>query len=907
MHGSVFRPSRRRVFQVGPVIFDEARRELRVDGERRQLEAKPREVLHALLSRNGDIATKDELISAAWGEVKALSDTSLTTAISKLRAVLGPGGRDIIEAVHGIGYRIAGELQIRISDESTRAFTFAPGEAVPGRPQWRLERLLGDGAARDVWLARHDKTREARVFKFAEGAEQFDVLRREAALSRLLAETLGARADLVRILEWNFASAPYYLESPYGGPDLLSWVAQARWAAFEPATRIALVARVAATVAAAHAAGVLHGDIKPSNILVAEDQGGPPAIRLVDFGGGGITDARHAAALSIALTVPAELAASRGGTLRYMAPEVLRGGPLTTAADIYSLGILLYQMVIGDFDRPMTADWESTIADPLLRQDIAAAAAGDPAQRLPSAAELAERLERLEARRVAFRHAQEERAEAARTARQLERIRERRPWVMASVCSLVIGLTFAAAFGFRAAHERDSAQREAANAAAVNHFLTQDLMGRGNPINSGKPDESLMEAATASEPQIATRFASQPLVAASIYLALGEAFESRSAFDSARDAYDRAEAAYSSAEGPDGADIVIMRLRRAYLEASCEQPGGREKAKAMLARAVPRIKTLGSRGNEARVWQLLTQEQIDLVGDDEQLTLREMTEAADLADTMPSVFDQQFRLSLRLAQAVDLDLSNHFAESNALLTRLEQTLLPIFGPRHPDMLLLRFERARVWLGQHEYAKAEASLNELYPLMGAVFGPTHRQTLLTLFILAESRSQLEKYDAAINDYLLLYKLASDPGSRNADIAKDSLIELSLDYCRNGEGQTGLSYAHRAYEAVRAMGGDTSEDAQFELANVAFCQTVLHRYDDAAATLARIDIEKTAEADETPAEFIAMANLMKAEAALAGNRAADAARLLALTRQTLSRPGADPYLVKWLSRLSKELSG
>jgi len=827
VHGSVGRPSRRRVFQVGPVVFDEARRELRVDGERRQLEAKPREVLHALLSRNGDIVTKDELISAAWGEVKALSDTSLTTAISKLRAVLGPVGRDIIEAVHGIGYRIAGELQIRISDDSPQAFTFAPGETVPGRPQWRLERLLGEGAARDVWLARHDKTREARVFKFADGAERFDVLRREAALSRLLAETLGARADLVRILEWNFASPPYYTESPYGGLDLLSWLAQAGWAALELATRIALVARVAGTVAAAHAAGVLHGDIKPSNILVAEDEGGPPAIRLVDFGGGGLTDARHAAALSIALTVPADLAANRGGTLRYMAPEVLAGGPLTTGADMYSLGILLYQMAIGDCDRPMTADWESTIADPLLRQDIAAAAAGDPAQRLPSAAQLAERLERLAERRAAFRQAQQEQAEAARLARQLERTRERRPWLMASVCSLALGLTFSAAFGFRAAHERDIAQRAAANAAAVNHFLTRDLLGRGNPINSGKPDESLMEAATAAEPQIAVRFATQPLVAASIYLALGEAFESRSAFDSARDAYDRAEAAYTSAEGPDGSDTVIMKLRRAYLEALSGQPGGREKAKAMLHAAAPRIEALGVRADEARVWQLLTQEQIDIVGDDEELTLREATEAANLADTMPSVFDQQFRLSLRLAQAVDLNSSEHYAESSALLTRLEHTLVPVLGPRHPDMLLVRLERARVWLGQHEYAEAGASLNELYPLMVAVFGPTHRQTLFTLFILAQSQTLLEKYDAAVHDDLSLYKLASDRNSRNSDLANEALIDLSQDYCRNGDGQTGLDYAYRAYEAVRAGSGDSVGDSQFVLANVAFCQTVLHR--------------------------------------------------------------------------------
>ncbi len=50
-----------------------------------------------------------------------------------------------------------------------------------------------------------------------------------------------------------------------------------------------------------------------------------------------------------------------------MAPEILAGGTPTTGADIYALGILLYQLVVGDFARPMTADWESAIADTLLR------------------------------------------------------------------------------------------------------------------------------------------------------------------------------------------------------------------------------------------------------------------------------------------------------------------------------------------------------------------------------------------------------------------------------------------------------------------------------------------------------------------------------------------------------------
>ena len=68
----------------------------------------------------------------------------------------------------------------------------------------------------------------------------------------------------------------------------------------------------------------------------------------------------------------------------------------------------------------------------------------------------------------------------------------------------------------------------------VNSFLTDDLLGRGNPANSGKANETLMEAAEEAEPRIADRFSKEPAVAASVYAALALAFSGRSAYDAAR-------------------------------------------------------------------------------------------------------------------------------------------------------------------------------------------------------------------------------------------------------------------------------------------------------------------------------------------------------------------------------------
>ena len=124
---------------------------------------------------------------------------------------------------------------------------------MPNRPHWRLERPLGSGAARDVWLASHVKTGERRVFKFADTVERTQTLRREAALSRILFQALGERADLVRIVDWRFESQPAFLESPFGGESLPEWAAaRGGLAAIPLPERIAIVARIARTVAAAH-------------------------------------------------------------------------------------------------------------------------------------------------------------------------------------------------------------------------------------------------------------------------------------------------------------------------------------------------------------------------------------------------------------------------------------------------------------------------------------------------------------------------------------------------------------------------------------------------------------------------------------------------------------------------------
>ncbi len=147
---------------------------------------------------------------------------------------------------------------------------------------------------------------------------------------------------------------------------------------------------------------------------------------------------------------------------------------------------MLYQLTIGDFRKPLAPGWEAEIKDPLLREDIADAACGDPAKRLNSAADLVERLLTFEQRRVKRDELEAAKLRAQIAERKLAETRARQPWVVFAVVALAAGLAVSFALYRRAAHERDNANRQTAIASSINRFLADDLLGRGNPFVSGR-------------------------------------------------------------------------------------------------------------------------------------------------------------------------------------------------------------------------------------------------------------------------------------------------------------------------------------------------------------------------------------------------------------------------------------
>ena len=293
---------------------------------------------------------------------------------------------------------------IRPGDEETLGWRPAIGLEIPGRTGWHLTEQLGAGGFGEVWKGEHAKLHQLRAFKFCFDDERLRALKREVTLVRLLRTALGDRDDIVRLHELKLDAPPFYLESdlaPHG--NLLQWAEkQGGLAAIPLAKRIGLVAHTAAALAAAHSIGVLHKDIKPTNILIFDGPGGEPHPRLVDFGIGTLADPAVLGLLGItAAGFTRATIQHSSGTPTYSPPEYLAGRPFTIQGDIYGLGVLLYQLITAKPLDPLAPGWERDIADPLLREDIATCVDGDPARRFPSAIDLAERLLALPARRQA--------------------------------------------------------------------------------------------------------------------------------------------------------------------------------------------------------------------------------------------------------------------------------------------------------------------------------------------------------------------------------------------------------------------------------------------------------------------------------------------------------------------------
>lgn len=515
-------------------VFEESTLELHVSGAVVELERKPLEVLRHLLRHAGEVVTKEEIHAAVWPG-RVLSDTVLTKAISRIREVLGDEAQTLIKTVHGYGYRLITAVRIEIASAvPTPVLGLKASDSPPLRAQWRLAEHLGSGGSGEVWKVVHAKTGDVRVFKFAIDAEALNTLKREITLFRLLRSQLGNEAPIAEMLDWNLEEAPYFLElTHYPAGNLALWAqAQGGLAAIPLATRLSVFAAIASAVAQVHGVGVLHKDLKASNIFM-HGEGAALQPLLADFGGAGVMAEEVIANAGITrMGFTQHLDNAGQATTLYLAPEVLEGQPQTIRGDVYALGVLLYQICAGDFRKPISPGWEQAISDELLRADIAEAVQGNPERRLSSAQELADRIASLANRRetlAAQRRLEAEQAAALAAAEQAQRenesLRARRKAMWSVLAAIVIGLLASLRFAWLARQAEADARHAAGSAQAVTAFLTQDLLGAIDPnIRKGR-EVDLISVLDAGAAKIDSRFAKDPSGKAQAYVALMTAYE----------------------------------------------------------------------------------------------------------------------------------------------------------------------------------------------------------------------------------------------------------------------------------------------------------------------------------------------------------------------------------------------
>jgi tetratricopeptide (TPR) repeat protein len=303
----------------------------------------------------------------AWLEALPEEHRDLEPALR--RALLSPAGQ-----------ALAALPPLAVPADAATASRHAPGDLVG---PYRLVRELGSGGMAEVWLAQRadGAFRRDVALKMPSRTEEREELARRFAVERDILAALE-HPHIARFYDAGLAEdGTSYLALEYvAGTTLLRWADER---GLGTRARIELFLQVLAAVQYAHDRGVLHRDLKPSNVLVTE----PGGVRLLDFGVGRLMERPAEADLTRLY--------GRALTPGYASPEQLAGSSLGPASDVWSLGVVLHELLTGR--RPHADDAAERSAH-VLRGDLAAivrkALAPSPAGRYAGAAAFAADLRR---------------------------------------------------------------------------------------------------------------------------------------------------------------------------------------------------------------------------------------------------------------------------------------------------------------------------------------------------------------------------------------------------------------------------------------------------------------------------------------------------------------------------------
>ena len=271
---------------------------------------------------------------------------------------------------------------------------FEPGDQVPGN-DYRVDLLLGQGGFAEVWRAQHIiRTGQPPVaLKFCLEPELLVSLKTEIKLLDTLPEP--TRSDgFVRLLDTGYSSEPPFLVYEYvDGGDLVSWLA-----GFEgkpPPVRdvVRILSSTARAMAIAHEHGIAHRDLKPANLLLTRDG----RVKVADLGIGAImAGAEEQSEFAGGITDSTVLRGAH--TPLYADPLSESGGTAEPQTDVYAMGVIAYQLLVGNITRRIGPAWEGELRQHKVSDDlieIIRACTELRSKRVANAGELLQRLDEI--------------------------------------------------------------------------------------------------------------------------------------------------------------------------------------------------------------------------------------------------------------------------------------------------------------------------------------------------------------------------------------------------------------------------------------------------------------------------------------------------------------------------------
>jgi eukaryotic-like serine/threonine-protein kinase len=708
-------------------------------------------VLSPYLDQALDIAADER---AAWLATLSTRDAALA---SDLRAILAQQGE----------IRESRFLECAVLDPQAAPIVSLAGQVVGA---YRLISRLGQGGTGSVWLAeRCDGRFEGRAavkllnisLVGRAGEERF---RREG---NILARLRHPRTAHLVDAGVSPAGQPYLVLEHVNGQTIDEYCDDR---ALPIEARVRLFLDVLDAVAHAHANLIVHRDIKPANVLVSTDG----QVKLLDFGIAKLIE-REAGWGS---TTTADQLTREGGavlTPQYAAPEQLSGGAVTTASDVYALGVLLYLLLTGrhpagaadgspaalikaivEAESPRPSDAVVAPSGPAdlavdhatrrgctpgrlnraLRGDldtiVTKALKKNAAERYPSVTAMADDLRRL------LRHEPISARPDTLGYRGARFVRRHSAGVAAVAAGVLLLAGLIVVHTTRLATERDRAQREAAKAVKVSEML-MGLLTSADPYasrtTSGEPTvRALLDAGAR---QVRTDLAAEPDLQAQLLATMGRTYRRLGLYDKAQQLLEQALVSGQKAFGPEHVRVAeTLQILGVILADKGDYPGAARRLEQSLAM---QRKLLGGAHADIAV----TLSELGRVYQDQGLNLRAEPlhrEALEMRRKLLGEEHGETAVSLNDLGSV-LRLNGDLSGAETLLRQALAINRKTRGDDHPNTATTLHDLALIAAARGDYPSAESMLRQVLAIERRTLGEKHTVVAATFNTL--SRVLLEQ--------------------------------------------------------------------------------------------------------------------------------------------------------------------